>query len=465
MPNDADPKALGRREFLKLMGGAIGGAVLLPYGCSDRGSGGNDTPLPNGYRFYRIIGSDQTAFPDLLQITPGLMINDRNRILFYGQNRASDAYGLYEIQLDLAAAEPKAVGFRTLAATGGRLTPSGRQQVGRILRADTNAAGQTAILLDTLADGPGAAKPDALASVYIDSGDGRLERIVGFNDRAPDGGRYGGAFGDLSLHDNADLLLVAQFSDQAGDNAQALFALPGAQPSRGQIQLRTGTALQGRASALVSSLGLVDLNDAGNYTIQTNVHTPQWRAGTGAAPEPAQAALLQGRVMQGLGAAPTNILSAPMPTGLSSDIQGAVILGPRAGAEDAAAWVTHMPNPGPTTATEEQVLYYKHGGRVREVARAGGHSPIHALSAPVLSRSGLLFYLQVNTAAKPGLELKVLGDGEPQTILAQGDEVAGKTLSGIMYGFHAQQADIEGRIVVYAEFADGDTAILLGVPA
>ena len=34
-----------------------------------------------------------------------------------------------------------------------------------------------------------------------------------------------------------------------------------------------------------------------------------------------------------------------------------------------------------------------------------------------------------------------------------------------MYGFHAQQADIEGRIVVYAEFADGDTAILLGVPA
>lgn len=457
MSHRHDANTSDRREFLKLAGAAVGGAILLPYGCSESDVGVSTGNLSTDYQFFKVIDSSTSGIKGLQQITPGIMINDQSRILFYGDN-GDDSYGLYELTIDYGSGSaPRVERSRVVTATG--QSQIANRTVQRIHRADTNSDGNIAVLLDFYEDGSGPADPQALATVFMES-NGEMNRIVGFGDRTPDGGVFGSAFGDLALHDNNDLLIVAHFANEAADPHQGVFALPGASSNQSQLLLNSGTALEGRSNSIARAFGLVDLHDAGNVVAQTQVASQARTLGTAGAGSGSQGALVQGASGLTSTIAQPRILSAPSVFGLSAAIPGEVVMGPRAGADGAAAWIVHAGD------GDNQQLFFRSNSRpTTQIATTGGTGGIYSFSAPVLSDNGMLFYLQINKDSDPPIELKAVGSGAPTTILAVGQQIEKDPITGLMHGYHSQQADSEGRVVAYAEFGEGNAAILVGIPS
>src|SRR4051812_23101457 len=110
-----------RRDFLSLVGVALGGVILTrgsAYGFDGSGgggAGGGAASLPNGYRFFRILTVQGTANPvgRIARLDGGVMINDHSEILFHARN-TDGRYGVYELTMDYSGAAPAIAGMRTV---------------------------------------------------------------------------------------------------------------------------------------------------------------------------------------------------------------------------------------------------------------------------------------------------------------------------------------------------------------
>lgn len=448
-----------RRKFLRMAGAAIGGVILLPYGCSQSENGVTDAAPGTTYNFFKILDRSMGLLPKPAAITPGILINDAGRILFYG-DLGNNNYALFELIMEYPDTGPVVREVRIAVETG--QSYDGGPPVQRINRADTNGLGDIALVLDFRKASNSPPEPNELPAVFVRE-DNRVHRVLGFGDRAPDGGLFGGAFGDLAVNNGRDLLLVSHHVSAANDFSHGVFSLPGSSLNRALLLQDSGTALQGRSNAFVRGFGLVDRFGEGNYVAQTQIAAQSpFRATLGAGGEPSGSvgSLLQGNASQGLTAAPPRILSAPGIFGLKSEAQGEIIMGPRAGADNSAAWIEHSPD------GEQQRLFFGSNSRpVSEIANNVANTSIFSFSAPVLSANGSLSYLQINNDERNTPELKVVGSGAPETVLRVGDKIGGQPVTALMYGYHSRQADTQGRIVVYAEFGEGEPAILVGIPA
>jgi hypothetical protein len=439
-----------------MAGAAVGGAILLPYGCSQSDVGVTDAGSSTDYKFFKIFDLSMGLVEGLNSITPGIMINDANRILFYG-GRGNDQYALYELVMDYGACAPHIETSRVVVATGQGI--STRQIVQRIHRADTNPGGDLALLLDFNKTGATPSAAD-LETVFVES-DNEFQKVVGFGDPTPDDGLFGGAFGDLALNADLDLLLVSHHTTEQNDFGHGVFAFEQSSLSAAQLVLNSGVALQGSANAFVRGFGLLDIHGDDNYVAQTQIAPPAPPATARGAGQPTGSVggLLQ--VSSGLGRMATQprVLSAPQIFGLSTEVPSEIILGPRVGSDGAAAWVGHSQN------GEQQALYFRSNSRpTTEIVRSTDDGPIFSLSPPVLSSNGTLSYLQINNEPTNLYEVKVVASGAPTTVLSLNSTIDGEKPTALMYGYHSRQADSAGRIVVYAEFGEGNPAILLGIP-
>lgn len=455
MSKSTDSEIRSRRDFLKVTGAAVGGAILLPYGCSESSVGVTSLPLSGDYEFFRILDGSQSLFDPLRQITPGILLNDQGKIVFYGDN-GDDNYGLYELTMDFSGDAPSIEESRTVVATGS--TVIGQQGVRRIHRADLNGNGDVALLLDFYETGSGAASPDSMSTVFV-AADNEFNRVAGFGDTMPDGGQFGGAFGDLAIDDERSLLLVSHYASAENEFAQGVFSLADASRSQTQPLLRSGVALQGRSNAMVRGFGLIDVHDGANFVAQTQISLTL-PTSSGAADPGSLGGLLQGTSgLKTLSLQP-RLLSAPPVFGLEHRSPGEIIMGPRAGVDGAAAWIVHSDD-----GQQQRVFFRNDSQPETEISQTGADGPIFSFSAPVLSENGALFYLQFNNDETNPIELKMVSSGTPTTILKLGDKIDGQAITGLMHGYHSRQADKEGRIVVYAEFGDGEPAILVGIPS
>ena len=446
-----------RRRALKLLGGAVGGLILGQYGCSR-----DDTeppknifaapPLANAYRFIRIVTPGQGGFPGMRRLTPGVMINEAGEVLFYAEIEGQNAYALFKLTLDFSREIPQVVQTSTVAATGMELP--GGQQVRRILTADTNALGHTAFVVDGFAKNNGKNVVEQAPTLYLHDRDQRIERVLGFSDGAPQGGSFGAAVGDVDLSDENNILVVSSFATEAGETEQGVFHLPEAKLSAAQTLIRSGQALRGTA-AVNQSFGLIDARDDGHFLLQTHIQDAGMLR---AAPGVSNAVLFQGNAAAPPGAG--RMLTGAGLLGMDQLGPGELLLGPRAGISATGAWVEHY-GEASDDKDQHQVLFYSDGSDIHRIAETG--SGITAFSAPVLSGNGQMFFMQINEQDNPGMELKVTNGANTQTILARGQEVDGRKISTLMHGYHSEQADSKGRVVVYAEF-DDEPALLLGFP-
>ena len=88
-------------------------------------------------------------------------------------------------------------------------------------------------------------------------------------------------------------------------------------------------------------------------------------------------------------------------------------------------------------------------------------NPITSLAAPVVGADRLLYHQVVTDK---GIELVVYNGTESKTILTTGDPVDRSVLSTLSFGFMTEQVDKKGRIVLVADFDDGNTSLVIGIP-
>ena len=86
---------------------------------------------------------------------------------------------------------------------------------------------------------------------------------------------------------------------------------------------------------------------------------------------------------------------------------------------------------------------------------------IRTLIPGVVNGGGLTFFQLIT---EQGIELCAHDGTRSALLLQRGDLVEGRRLDTLALGFHNNQADDLGRIVCYCQFADGQEALLLGIP-
>lgn len=445
-----------RRDFIKGLGGALG-AVVLTSSCGSGGgtAGSPPVPIPNGYRFFRIISSgDSLPGGNTLAAIPGVaMLNDRSEVYFYGSDQ-TEANGFYELLMDFSGSRPTLLQQRRVVREGDRLRDS--KTVSQIQMADVNNRGSFAAILHT---------DDNLSGLYLEREKQGFEPIAGYLTKLPDGkGRFGAIFGDVDIHTNDDILMVAHFAPHDSvQGQQGLFHLPGGEVSqKGRIVAST-TDLIPEAGGFLTGMGLVDLHDDGNFVLQAygtsseNIFRKQLEKG-GALNGRAGSMLINGSVKDPfskvLGSASSSLKvrkTAAARTGFSV---GELKYGPRIGGKNNAAFITHVNE-------THLVLYYNS----RQVVSTGARSPlgevITSFSAPVVGSDGLLYYQVVTDK---GLELIVYNGKDSKTILSKDDTVDGSVLRSFFFGLMTEQVDSSGRVVLTGDFEDGRSSLIVGIP-
>lgn len=443
-----------RRDFIKLMGGALGAVALTSCGNSGNSDEAPIAPIPNGYTFYKVLSSgDALPGGNTLGAIPGtVMLNNANEVHFYGIDQTS-TNGFYELLMDFNGSRPVVAQKRKVVREGDVLKDS--KVVTQVNMADTNRHGSFAATVQA---------DDKLTGLYLEREKQGLEPVAGFLTPLPGGGgKFGANFGDLDLHDNDDILIVSHFApSDTIQGHQGLFHLPGGEVNQqGRIVTSTRDQIPGTDSSL-TGIGLVDMHDNGNYVMQAYSNASQilQTANMSGANMNAIAPsmLMGGNVKNTFSRALKSSSPALKTLGKSAFLAdvpvGAIKYGPRIGASNNAAFVIHVND-------NHHVLHYNG----KQIVEVGSVTPlgnvIASLSAPVVGSDGLLYY---QASTDKGLELMVYNGPELRTILSKDDMVDGSVLRSFFHGFLPDQVDSCGRLVLTGDFEDGSTSIIIGIP-
>lgn len=491
--SDQWPTATTRREFVKGIGGALGGALLLggSGGRSAFGRGMSGAPLlPSGYIFYRVytLGDDVFPFAPLTAITPGVMFSDSAQIIFHGNNAAGER-GVYALAMDFTGPVPRVTGGNKIVEHGDILADG--RLVDRIAAGDTNAAGSYATVISTANPGnvlgpppnpTPTAPPITAPGLYIRTpSNGGLVSLAQFTDPTPGlaGGEFSALFGDVALQDDDTTHLVASYAlprlsaTQGPAIQQGLFSFAqGKASTGGTLVVSTGELLP-QSSAIIRSLGLIDVARDGNYVAQAHAqelrHVLSRRGDTASGP-PQASVLLNGNVHQPVSQA--RLLAAE--GGLAqtaSVVEGQTVIGPRVGPGNVVAHVVHTPSGG------HQLMRFagQQSSRLRQTGELGGNAvPVRAIGGPVVSSTGLTFHVQFTEDAVN--ELWVTNGIDHRLLLSSLDGLRPSgAITEILHGYHPRQVDSAGRMAFTGEFlinpggdrfdpANIGTAIIVGIP-
>lgn len=495
-----NPKhSVTRRDFLKVMGGALGGVALTTGGGIGNAAGGSLGTIPNGYTFYRVwTANDGVSWPgdpgfpnpvgDLTAVS--MMAGDTPFIYFHGQltQAATDSSTnlgpgatppdtLFLVSVDYTRTPPVVTDLFVWVFQGFVLdspnivgVPESQLplQISRIGTGDTNALGHYATTL-TAIDLNATVALKNVPGVYLIQPETRTwSRVARFGDPAPDGGQYGGIFGDVALADDDSVTFVASTTQSAHGSPGASQALVVASPQRpkaSRVLLRAGDLLPG-TNAVIRSFGLVDVASDGGFVIQASAVRADGldrRPGT---------ALIQGDLQQSISSYQL-LAASPHLTGLRGRnrdvVLGDTILGARIARGGIVGQVTHTTSHlhGLTFRTRRGATLLSRTGLLR-----GGRT-VASLSAPVVSDSALVYETEL---LDDGSTVLTVSDGQTtQTLLKSGDYVQGRQITEILHGYHPRQTDSSGRLAFGAEFlknASGDptdpnnveSALVIGIP-
>lgn len=446
-----------RRDFLKLVAGSLGGAILSSCGSGGGGAGpsgpGAVPGLPNAYRFYRLKSSGETVAGSPIDHFYGSTHLCENGRLSFNSRDASDRGGLYELMVDFAGERPTVAGERVAIEVGQTLADG--RLVHRVNAVDTNRDGDLAVTV--LAGNPGDNPAHFLEGLYLERGGGGFQPVLLAGQSLGNGIKATGMFGDIDLHSGGDLLIVANHvpEDAGFRPGQGLFYVPASTPSSSSLLMSTGDPVPA-ADALVAGIGLIDLHDHGIYVAQASANrvydatTRRARAGGG---EP-ETVLLRGNV-----AAPADARPVASSRGISAGaLSGDTLYGPRVGPDGLVAHI--LSGPGDV----ESLIY---GSQV--VLTTGDPSPaggeVLGFGPGAISETGVLYYT-LFSRSHSGLDLVAFNGREHRVILSRGDTLAdgGAAVEAIIFGTSTEHLDSTGRLTLLCEFADRSSSVVVGLP-
>jgi hypothetical protein len=490
-----------RRDFVKTIGGVLGGISLLGHGIAGGQALGS---IPNGYKFYRILtdneGGTFNSYVNLLGDISGsvMMASPRSGtgigyVYVHGVTNpkvdAPASPAVFIVVIDFTPTPPVILRVIPIAAEG-RVLRGKNITIGHIGTGASNALGEyvTTILpaerSETIAvdNSPGIYLFRPSSDIF-----GDWSRIIGFADPVPDGSFYGGDFGDVALDDDGNLLLAAattkspaaKISGFAG--SQALIATSLAATARGRVVLQTGDMLPS-SSAAIESIGLIDL--AANQTFAAQVTAKLLdpavtRSGTALVVGNAQ----MGPPDQKLVAASPELMSFKAAE-LRNITRGQTFFGPRVDLRQNVAFVTHVDTFQESIGSNDvEILSYYSKGSSHPLQRTQPYTKddgvkVIGLGAPCIDRTGLMYGTKILSDGKTQL---IVSDGDnSQVILETGELVGGRApneklqVTEILFGQHSTQVDAFGRLAFTAEFLlkPSDplnpksviTALVIGIP-
>jgi hypothetical protein len=509
---------LSRRGFLRGLGIAIGG-VAAGGGASQIAFG--QAAIPSGYTFYRLltVGDAIMNAGNVAAMTPAIMIGNYNSIgsdvslntlFFHGTSKvdanhrpiAQPLPAVFRVLVQYQDRKPPLpLGVDVFLISGSRLTEiQGVPQnqlplfVSKIGTGSGNAQGNFActIVPQDFGQGPdGSISLNSVPGAYLyNTAAKSWSKVARFGDNAPGGGQYGGIFGDLVLHDDNSVTLVAATTAAPAPTTLGSSRSPARVPLFGgshalihvgesgqqELLLKTGDMLP-RTNAMIESFGLIDVVRGEHFVAQVTAR----RSDRLNAPQ--GTAVVQGRLggtrrnrVDGLimHAASPHLVPDAM---LKDDtvLLGESILGPRIGAGGRAAIVTHNPAfaDGFGESERERMTLVGRDHRHDLIARAGearGPRVPAALGAPVISSEVPLTYA-VQLLDDGVTELFISNGTEKVTILRSLDVVQGATITEINHGYHPAQVDVFGRLAFAAEFLKPNgrpdeiqTSLVIGIP-
>jgi hypothetical protein len=435
-----------RRDFIRALSGAIGVALASdPSKIGELAEAAGrrhiSNKLPSGYVFQRLVtvGPNQPGAGDVVEILPGVMINDRSEVIYHARTSSGDR-AVYRMRIGRhrkPGAEPP-----SLIVQAGQTLDDG-VVVGRIAAGDTNASGTYATVIGA---------KNGLNGVYLQRPGESLRPLLRATDRTPDPrGRYTGHFGDVDLGAGGDILLVARYTIP-GELHQGLIFLPHGRTKKGKILLRTGQRVPD-SRALITGFGLVERR--GPYFIQQVFgRQAKHRARHDFKLEPS--GFVSGRISKGRRGSRLLVGTKLLRPGRGA-VRADALVGPRVDRDGTAATVSHK-------KSSHLTLHVHNGHGPSRIAHTGGkgsRGEIQTISAPVFGPRGLLFY---RTISKHSMELLVADGRERRRVLESGDKIDSKVVKVFNLGWHTDQADRHGRLAFQAEFEDGSTAIVVGTP-
>lgn len=224
-----------RRDFLKTVGGVLGGVSLLGHGFVRGQALGS---MPNGYKFYRVLTASQGgrfgAVPnDLGSITGSVMMASPSSasgvgyVYVHGTTKSgTGSPGVFAVVIDFDSTPPIVLRVWDVAIEGRGLDVANKRiTVGHIGTGACNALGEYVTTISP-AERSETVAVDNSPGVYLFRPAGSAgsflvgSRLFGFADSVPDGSFYGGDFGDVALDDEQNLLLAAATTQTPAGGSQ-----------------------------------------------------------------------------------------------------------------------------------------------------------------------------------------------------------------------------------------------------
>jgi len=492
-----------RRDFLKTVGGTLGGISLLGYGPLRGRAPGS---IPNSYAFYRVITANEggrfNIFPNTLgNITGSVMMvppssSDIGLLYVHGTVNAAfgaPAHAVFAVTIHFGVTPPVVLLVRQLAVEGQPLYVDGRDiPLGHIGTGACNSLGEY-VTTCAFNETSGAVSVENSPGVLLFRPDGNVQgtwsRLIGFADQAPDGSFYGGDFGDVSLDDNENLLLVAATTHSPNarvsgfSGSQALIATSFSRQGGGRVILQTGDLLPS-SSAAIESVGIVDLAADHAFAAQVSARLlgPNvTRSGTALVVGSTQAGASAQRTV----AASPELIAAEQASRLKIT-SGHTFFGPRVDSQQDVAYVTHVSDFQQSIGSNNAEIlgYYSRGSSrlLRQTQADASSNQVIGLGAPCIDSTGLMYGTEL---MGDGTTRLFISDGQNSEILLRSRDTI-KGLPGrpfsealpvteILFGQHSTQVDSSGHIVFAAEFLknpngnmqDSDnfiTGLVIGIP-
>lgn len=433
-----------RRDFMKLLGGALGAGAAAGLAPGRTLTALAASPMPSGYRFFRLVttGMSLPGGRELQYLTGPTLINDRNQVLFAAQD-TEGATGIYRYQLETDGYLFEVSAMEEMVREGDTLSDG--EVVRAVFAAATNDQGGLGMLIQT--------EDSRLNAVYTLQ-DGQLVPVAAYRTQVPgQDHRFGANISDITMANSGELLVVSHYTTEGVSSPrQGLFYLPsGTLDSDTQILLTTPALISGSES-LLDHLGLSHSNRNGDYIIQVATHQNALTA-EGAAPA-ARTVLVQGRVDQP--ADPELITTARVidhPAGQVTT-SGEVIYGPRVDPGGRGAYVVHV------TGDDLELIWGD------EVVAATGQTAmanwqVGSLAPPIVSPAGVLYYLLIGANQ---WQLIAYNGSTRRVVASLLDQIEGASLVHMLWGLTTDQINSREMMVFMGEFSDDSQSIVLGLP-
>ena len=501
-----------RRNFLKLAGATMGGAVLAS--CSP--SGGPPEPrggaqLPNGFRFTAIknVGDVLPNGKRIKQLRTDAVISGKNEVI-YSVLHDDDTVGLYGATVDFAPVKPRVIAERTVLTDGERV-PGG--VVASFNAYDINSKGDLVLPVQVATDemvsaekvaasflkvtlngveadksGYGESMPKPGKGLYVQNPDLGLQRLAFGDQTTVEGHEFYHLFGAAAVYGD-DILFVADFAKGKaggafGEPTQGIFHMS---LSRALSTLGTNanadvnTSVNARLveqNGLVAQLntqgdhvavnryGLLDLHENGHFVLQghtsvpAQVQTQQVQTQSGEAGGQIGGVLVAGNLND---PSAKSVISTAAETGLSilsvenASAYGQNSFGPRMGPNNIVVNVVH-------TSDEAMTLFY--GGR--RVVAYGDLSPsgdiVEGVMPGCFGPQGEHYYGL--TLRGGGMELAAYDGQQQRSLLKDGDTLVDESVAvgGIFMGTMLKQVNDSTHLAFQVTREDGSMALVVGSP-